>query len=468
MKAEIAFGSGVIAVRNLKTFLINLASGVEKIPFLHEILITLLAINSVYWFFPGLMTYDSFFQYSEVLGITPLSDSHSSLMGYLWRALVSVYQSPGVMLIWGQFVYWIAVYLWSRFLFVNHWKRIVFSVCFGLWPPLYIISLHLWKDVGMMVGFSLSLFFSLTYRKQGGLFRALFAFLFLFYGVAMRLNAISGALPLAILLSEALVYRMGSSKKNLRIVALTLVILATQMAMISAINKTVKRVYALGTIFAWDIGAISIAENQNLYPKYLPRLVPEDQLLSSTIANFNIDGNYFLWDTIKPFPPPELERQFHKDFFNLILSYPMDYLAHRLRVFTKLIGLSDETTSAYYAGIHENELGITFSNVKADSLDRVFEIFNWFVDSLIYRVWFYLLLGIALFIKIWQVWKESNKRLTINVLGSLMLLLSGWLIVLPLFFLAPSADFRYNIWLIYSTLLAWFMLYRRPADHFPN
>lgn len=446
-------------MKNLKLFFSKLVVALDRVPFLPEVLTVLFALNTIYWFFPGMMSYDSFVQYNEALGNSPLTDAHSALMGYIWLVLAKVYQSPGVMLVFHQLLYWLAAYVWARCFFTEKWKRSVFILVFGFWPPLYIISLHLWKDVGMLAGFALSSAFTLLYRRQGRVIWAVLAFVFLFYGNAMRLNAILGAVPVAILLAEAFLYRVNVSAKLWKVLGLTAVILVSQMFLISRISRDVKHVTALGTIFVWDIAAISVAENQNLYPSYLERQIPEDQVLESTKKNYGVEANFYLWDTISPYPPPGYENTLNKDFFKLVVSHPWDYLKHRLKVFGLLIGISEKTYYAHNAGIDENTMGVDFTHLSHQSLSKIYGVFDWLGNSIIYRVWFYIILGLILIRKVFKNWR--NRSATNDDFMGLMLVLSGWLIVFPLLFLGPAADFRYNIWLIYSTLLAWLVLYKK-------
>ncbi|TNH42340.1 MULTISPECIES: hypothetical protein [Photorhabdus] len=46
------------------------------------------------------------------------------------------------------------------------------------------------------------------------------------------------------------------------------------------INTGVQRIYGLGTLFVWDMAAISVAENRYLLPPYLPKVTTETPVLA--------------------------------------------------------------------------------------------------------------------------------------------------------------------------------------------
>jgi hypothetical protein len=79
-------------------------------PFYQNLLIYIISttgfILSLLAFWPGLMEYDSFYQYGQATGKLPLNDWHPVSMTLLWRALIAIYDGPQLMLILQIFLYW--------------------------------------------------------------------------------------------------------------------------------------------------------------------------------------------------------------------------------------------------------------------------------------------------------------------------------------------------------------------------
>jgi hypothetical protein len=64
-------------------------------------------------FFPGMMSYDSLYQYRQVIGTAPITNDHPPVMVHLWRLGHAVIPSPGALLLLHQTIYWAAVALFA-------------------------------------------------------------------------------------------------------------------------------------------------------------------------------------------------------------------------------------------------------------------------------------------------------------------------------------------------------------------
>lgn len=102
-------------------------------------------------FFPGMMSYDSIYQYRQVIGAVPVTNDHPPVMVHLWRLAHSAIPSPGALLLVHQAVYWAAAALFAWGVVSTPLWRIFIFLLVGCWPPLLIHSVHLWKDSGMMI-----------------------------------------------------------------------------------------------------------------------------------------------------------------------------------------------------------------------------------------------------------------------------------------------------------------------------
>ena len=124
---------------------------------LPAILSLIIGSSLTFIFFPGLMSYDSVYQYQQAIFIQPVTDAHPAIMVFLWRALLSVYNNSGMLLIFHQIIYWLSITLFAFMVSDRLLVRVLTILGIGLLPPLAIHSIHLWKDVGMMSCFALAI-----------------------------------------------------------------------------------------------------------------------------------------------------------------------------------------------------------------------------------------------------------------------------------------------------------------------
>ncbi len=141
-------------------------------------------------------------------------------------------------------------------------------------------------------------------------------------------------------------------------------------------------------------------------------------------------------------PAPEMMQVWQ----NAIINHPKEYLRHRIKVFRALLAM--HMTEPYYLthpGIDANDLGITFKPSKLTGY--VLQYLSKASSTIFAHPWFYYLIaGILLLAGIFfPVCRSGNV---------LMLLLSAVLNIVPMFFLAASAELRFNLWSIGAIILA--------------
>ncbi len=157
------------------------------------------AVFTIVVFYPGFMSYDSFVQLKQALGQLPYFDSHPVIMAKLWGALIFLTGgNKASLFIFYVSIYWLAVYLLSTILFRKQYLIILSSLLIGFFPPAYFLSLHNWKDVGMLISFYFFVIFIILYLKKEKIAYLGLSSLCLIVATLMRTNAFVASLPLFI------------------------------------------------------------------------------------------------------------------------------------------------------------------------------------------------------------------------------------------------------------------------------
>lgn len=410
---------------------------------------------TAYTFNPGFMSYDSLIQYKQVVGEVALNDAHPVIMVYLWRALIAVFEYPGILLAFHQVFYWSTIALFSCSVASSPALRVAIVLLLGLNPPLYITSLHIWKDVGMMNALALGAVGCLIYAQRPHWGWVIMAASSFFYAFAVRINGFIPVIPMLMFLCFLVAKNKKPSKINSVTAALilTAVVLTIQLSMLKMINLKAERSYGLGTLIVWDMVSISLKTNKNLMPNYLQR-APSSDFMADLARNNSAEANYPVYKIVSPYPAPSDRATLLRDWISAIAQHPLAYLSHRAHVFSVLMGLGKrEIYYPYHPGIDENEFQLQFKNLSSTEVSACFRIFDRFVRSKIYRPWLYflLLLG-ATFTAVWRLAAERGQ--VVNNSFVLAVSISGLANLAALFFLATAADYRYTTWSIFAALIA--------------
>lgn len=429
------------------------------------LLALLLAIGMTYKFSPGLMSYDSLVQYQQTVGTKELNDAHPVIMVYLWRFLLKSNSNPGTMLAFWQAVYWLGIAVFSCLATQHIATRLALLIAIGLCPPLAILSLHVWKDVGMMCALGVAATALLGYTQRPNFAWLITSVFALFFATAIRINGFIPASPLLLLTCYFYTSRVSRTKwqaisltTSFFIVALTIYGLA-----INLINSEAKKSYGIGTLIVWDMASISLSKDEDLLPKYLQRLTEEDTVTALKKAN-SAEANYPCYAVISPYPPKLFQKQLIRDWFDLITTHPKEYLQHRTHVFSVILGLHNgKIYYPYHPGIDANEFNIRLTNITKEELADYFNLFDKISATPLYKPWIYILFGVIAFISSGiRLHKKLGNQHTNLLVGAISL--SGLISAASLLFIATAADYRYITWTILSALLACVTLGSNPRN----
>lgn len=417
---------------------------------------TLLGTFLTWRFNPGFMSADSLTQYRQAIGLQPLNDAHPVVMVYVWRALLDIFDFPGAMLAFHQTLYWSALVLLVIQVAHSLYRRLLLLVFIGFWPPLVIMSLHIWKDVGMMSALALCAVAILGYARTAHWKWFLLSLPALFYAVAVRINGFIPGMILLLCLSYFLARQYGfSSWRTAGITALlSLGIALGQLSVMGMINTGVQRIHGMGTLLVWDMAAISVAESRYLLPPYLPKVTAKMPVLADLNEKYTPLVNTPIYEVVSPYLDERYHSPLIKDWLTLVTAHPEDYLTHRQAVFTALLGLTEGAVySAYQPGIRKNRLGLEFVSLSHADLQRNLSLFARLSASPVYRPWLYVLLEAGIFLAAGYRYVRRRGARHYNLLAA-TISLSGLANAASLFFIATAADFRYMSWSIFAALIA--------------
>lgn len=429
----------------------------KHLSFVKLYIIALLLAASVYWAFtPGLMSFDSLQQYRQTNGLIPLVDSHPVIMVYAWRLMSLFVDGAGGLLAFNQFMYWTTICIIAMLLARSFGGRLILMLSIGLFPPLVLMSIHVWKDAGMMWSLGLASACVYAYSRSQRAIWIVVALCSLFYAVAIRVN---GFIP-AIFLITALAYLVFAARRFKTPARWVGAFVTSGLVIglfyfgISLINQNAHRVYGFGTLAVWDIASISIAEKENLLPEYLERQpISGDPLIVLAEKN-NSEANYPVYAYVSPYPDQAHEHQLFNDWLAVITEYPTAYLQHRAHVFAVLSGQSVDGKVYYpfHRGIDDNDLGIEFEHVQRH-VPQLMAMFDWLSRLPVYRVCLYEIISLAVLLySLYRMASASDSTRSYFVAACISL--SGITNALSLFFLATAADFRYMVWTIFAAIIS--------------
>lgn len=440
-----------------------------------------------YAFYPGLVSPDALFQYAQMKS-GQLSNLHPPLMAWLWRGTDQMIEGPG-----GLYVLYMSIYLLAcasivRNLFAGWYKRMS---AFGMMmlPPVTAVLMSLWKDSLMiaLLMMAVAAIFTLQRMQQWRWF--VFGLVALWLAAMLRHNALPALLPLVFLLfyhaPQVKVCHWCNVAKTLVILAL---MAATSPMLESRANVT--RISMLPTVAVWDMAAVSVAEKQVLLPAYTMgwQGINVDRLsqLFSPVSNVPLCqftpgvGREVLCMEKIPLRRgrgllPEDAAKLQDDWLNMISTHTDSYLAHRMNLFSHLLGIEHQPDFMGFnvASTQPSALsGIWYEGPSAETLgikpfDAISTRGKFIAGGLqllqlhtpILRPWPYVL--ILLFTTVCFLFTQSQNPVRETAIG---LCLSGWLMLLPLFFIAPNAQLRYAIWPILCAILTMLMMRREGSS----
>lgn len=407
------------------------------------LLLTLLA------FWPGYLSWDSAWQWWQAR-TGELDPAHPPVMVRIWQLSRLVLPDPGGMLLLQASLWWAAMAAFAQALGGGAWRRAGTVVFIGAWPPLLALLPHLWKDLWMMGGFALAVALLAAELRTPRRSLRIAAVLVLGAGVAFRLNALPAALPLL-----AWVAWRQWSGPTWRVLAMTafMTLVVNGVSLVANAAPGARATPVWPVVAMWDIAAVSIAEDQLLFP-------PDWVEPGLTVADLRRDFSPYV--NVPSFasgqlrlPPyreftPEQLAALREAWLALPMQHPRAYFAHRIEVAAYLVGLRQEAHPDYLVlqptvvPLRDNPALAPPSGALHGWLQPALDAA---VDTPLFAAWPCLLASLGLVV--FAAWRRAAGDGLVAATAA-----SAWALALPLFLLAPSSDFRYLGWCVMATLMA--------------
>lgn len=411
------------------------------------------AFDVAAWY-PGALPFDNAFLWWQVRG-GESNDVGSPALLWVWRGTEAFASGPGPVLVLHLLLFWSGLGLLLGALRAGPAAATAIVVAIAAAPVVLVMRGAVLTDMGLMS----SLLFSTgaIARAAAGAGRAwlLPAVPALFYGLALRHNALPAILPLVV--AAAAVGLPPRHRHARGVTAATLLSLAALVGASALLARNVdRRVPVWPSVAQFDLAAISISSGTLLLPPFSvgPALtvgelagafrpwsnVPMLQGTKSGMA----DPLWTRWSA-------EQLSQWRRAWVAAILDHPADYLAHRVRLSGALFGTHERSWPrelAYFDGQVQYRDNPPIEPAKGVLHRGLVALAESSRATPVLAAWPYLLIGVLAFPFALAARGALPARL------ALMLLASAGLYAAPLVFLAPSAELRYLAWPCLACLLA--------------
>lgn len=443
---------------------VSLASLGKALPYAWAVALAALILYAAY---PGFMSYDSLHALREARGHVA-GGAYPPFVSYVWRVLDLIWPGPSLMLLVQNSLLLLSI--------VHIFRIAGFSIAASMaWVTLFVLSpallgpmMVVWKDVGVSACFAaaVAIGLELGMRRHTGdssphRWLIFVGLVFVFFGMAYRLNAFSAALPILALIFLANRQSLNEppwqvvSKVGISTFMAFVVIFATvyvinnfRLPSLQRLNKNEAPVQTL----SYDLFGISAIGKTDLLVRRADGatlLIPREYAETSySPLHFNLvrekdDKRSALLKRLwSEYRDPDVMSA----WLTAVREHPGAYFSHRSLVFAELIGATDH--KIYYpthAMVDDNEFGIMHSSSRFSEL-AVRYVMN-LSGSLASRPWVYYLAGFAFAVA------AARSRAFLLRTEAILIFLSSVLYILPFFFITPAADLRYNHWAVVAAFL---------------
>ncbi|SOE68876.1 hypothetical protein SAMN05446635_3431 [Burkholderia sp. OK233] len=403
--------------------------------------------------YPGFLSYDSIQELAQARTIVDGSQ-YPPFGSYVWRIFDWIAPGPTLMqIVQNGILEFSFAYMVGRTRMPMGVKLLCVAAFTAL-PPILGPMLVVWKDVAVGACYmgALALLASVTAESTGNRKRTLVALaLFLVWcGMAYRFNAASGAFPLVMYALWKLLGTSSSARQTIKRILSGAMLTLALCAVVWVMNnyrlpsfERLARNTNSDSIMKYDLIGISVFANKSIVPDINGNSVPVDYLKSIyDPRHLNITANNDREHLVAPNPDHVASR-----WLSAIKSNPLAYLRHRTAVFREYISLhSHDVFYVTHPSVDANDLGVTFTPTAFKS--HVTE-YMWKSGSTNFcRPWIYYSASLILVVALFLV-KAGSYRLE-----ALTAISSAYLYLMPMYFITPAADLRYNFWSVCGCVVA--------------
>ncbi len=407
--------------------------------------------------YPGWMTVDSFDHLAEARGGV-YTDGHPPAISFLWKLVEYVIAGGFGMLILQSAAFLLGLYAILRHTLSPRGAAWAAALVF-VFPPVFSPFAVIWKDC-LMAGFTMLGLAALLDERRGIKLAGLAA---LVIATAVRYNAFAATLPIIVLVFE---WRPGMGWVKRHAIAAAAWVGVTLAAFgLNAALTDKEMHYWHSSLAVYDIVGTLAKLDHELSDAELERrlagtgLLVHDHIHAKARALFTpryfasiiSDERRRFWNmpTYGSVVVPEATRDaIARAWRDIVTSYPLAYLRYRLAVMAEVMCIGHRRPLGAVGRIVVFEFswaqGIPTS-VSPVQLGLTSAMMAVWTAVPVFLPWMYALLGFAV-----GGLALANRRSR----DALALCASGLVMEATLFFLAPSADYRYSHWLVVSVCAA--------------
>ena len=407
--------------------------------------------------YPGLVSYDSVDQLDQARR-WDLGDWHPPAMAALWRGLELVIGGPFGMLIAQTLGLVLGAFWILRDRLSPHAAALV-ALAIAWFPPILTVTGVIWKD-GQMAGYLMLGFAALRSPRARVRWLGVLAMV---VASAVRHNAPAATLAPLVFLWRPELPRMRRIASAVAIwVAITVASLAASSLLASRAQHPFPRAAApldlTGIIrFAPPLSDAELRDDLAGVPLRAD-LVGGHELQAAIAAKYEPRGNNLYFEHDPPLIEPRDATEYAAEmraWRRLVIAYPRAFLRHRWEMFSRAIQLGHSSVPP---------LTQTFSYVGTPELDHQLGLAG--EPSLVQRGWFWFVRHCG------AIWYAPVIYLVValGLLGfarrdrlALALICSGLGYELSVFLLAAAVDYRYQHYLMLTTLLALALVIKRRS-----
>jgi hypothetical protein len=405
------------------------------------LLALLLLATSAATFWPGVLSWDSAYQWYQVR-TGEWTSVHPALMTALWSLTDRLLPGPGGYFLLQLSAWWLGLAALATGLFERTRAQLACLLGLGLFLPVLALLPHLWKDIGLLAGlvWTIALLVRELRRPHRGLLLAAFATLVLACG--FRHNAVPLALPLLWYLAGR--WRPGLRRGPRLLATLALALVLALLAQLPNHMAGVERRAVWPVTATWDLAAVSIATDTQLLPA---EIVDPDLRVADLRRDFvpwvavPIYASGKIRDSVGPVAMTDAQlRALRTAWLAMVRQHPMDYLQHRARLAGYLFGFDPAGRMVFdyrIVALADNPVLSPASSPLRRSFEAVVAAL---AGTPLFAFWLHALVLVAL--------AASLPGRPVHPLLP-VLLLSAALLVLPLLIAAPGADFRFLAWPVF-------------------
>lgn len=411
---------------------------------------------TLFLFYPGFMSWDSAYQWWQARHVS-YDSVHPPLMSMIWRVCDKIWSGPGGMFILQITLIWSALAAFVASLDRPLWQKILLVLLIGFWPPLFGLSLHIWKDLWTMLAFSWAAVFLLKDAQHASTIYRILALLAITAACSFRHNALSGALPFLFWIAhrEAIARKLDVSFFRNALITVLLTVLVLFASKIPNLDPRVKHTQSIWSVITlWDASAVSLKEGKIIIPAPLK----DDSLnLQDLEKHFNDYTNTTVYNSGKlkhSFDGPYSPEQ-SKALTELMLSLPtahtQAYFEHRMRLAQLLYGLDQKGLpdgQVLMPGSWQYKDNPAVAGNGSQYQQPVLKKIQSWIDTPVFAGWIYLCISLLICFGIFIPRKSVIAGLAITIA------VSSLAYALPLALVSGSAEFRYLAWPVLACWLS--------------